>query len=75
MTGPKYLLVTKESATKIGLVAAADEDNVSLDANHSTLVKFESRHHQHYQIVKGRLIGIMAAGAEVISSRFLEDST
>ncbi|KAI1112399.1 hypothetical protein F5Y14DRAFT_442622 [Nemania sp. NC0429] len=70
VTGEIRLLVTKESATGTGLVAAADEDNVPLDADHSGLVKFESRHNQHYLIVKGRLSNIMARAPSVVDDRF-----
>ncbi|KAI3325775.1 hypothetical protein HD806DRAFT_456639 [Xylariaceae sp. AK1471] len=72
--GPKSLLVTKESATKIGLVAAAEEDNVSFDADHSALVKFESKDHEDYIIVKTRLCKLIEDSREVVANRFLEHS-
>jgi hypothetical protein len=73
-TGKMSLLVTKESATRTGLVAAADEDNIPLDTDHSGLVKYDSMNHQLYDVVKGRLAKIIDGAEEEVSRRFSEQS-
>ncbi|KAI1274336.1 hypothetical protein F5Y07DRAFT_390609 [Xylaria sp. FL0933] len=73
-TGKMSFLVTRESATKIGVVSAAQEDNVSLNTNHSELVKFESMYHQPYTIVLGRLQRIMDQAKDDVAQRFSEQS-
>lgn len=55
-------MVTRKSATSTGLTAVPDEDIVSLDADHSGLVKFESRSDESYVGVKER-IKILTSGA------------
>ncbi|KAJ2985996.1 hypothetical protein NUW58_g5244 [Xylaria curta] len=54
-SGDKILMVTQKSATSTGITAAADEDNVGLDVDHSGLVKFSSRNCDEYSIVRGRI--------------------
>ncbi|KAI8626567.1 ankyrin repeat-containing protein [Xylariaceae sp. FL1651] len=73
-TGEMSLLVTKESATKTGLVAAAEEDNIPLDTDHSGLVKYDSRNHELYKIVRGRLAKIIDEAKKEVAERFSEQS-
>lgn len=55
LVGPPCLLVTEESATSTGLVAKAEQDTVALNADHSGLVKYDSRIHGEYPRVMERL--------------------
>ncbi|KAI0455693.1 hypothetical protein F5B21DRAFT_178737 [Xylaria acuta] len=73
-TGEMSLLVTKESATKTGLVAAAEEDNIPLDTDHSGLVKYDSRNHELYMIVRRRLAKIIDEAKKEVAERFSEQS-
>ncbi|RYC65044.1 hypothetical protein CHU98_g1135 [Xylaria longipes] len=70
-TGKEVLLVTKESATKIGVVPAGKEDNIPFDADHSGLVKYD-RGHEHYEIVRGRLEEVIADAKTKVAQRFAE---
>ncbi|KAK2035755.1 hypothetical protein LZ31DRAFT_601892 [Colletotrichum somersetense] len=49
-TGQPSLLVTEKSATNTGLVVMADEDRIALAADHSGLVKYDSRNQGDYTI-------------------------
>jgi hypothetical protein len=72
-TGDPSLLVTEKSATSTGLVAAADEDNIPLNTDHSGLVKYSSRNQSDYIIVRERL-GRLANEAKLeVPKRFDED--
>ncbi|KAI0817884.1 hypothetical protein GGR55DRAFT_694079 [Xylaria sp. FL0064] len=73
-TSKMSFLVTRESATKIGVVSAAQEDNVPLHTNHSKLVKFESMYHQPYTIVLERLRRIVEKAVNDVARRFSEES-
>ncbi|KAI1839800.1 hypothetical protein JX266_013987, partial [Neoarthrinium moseri] len=59
-SGTKVFMVTEKSATSTGITAVADEDNVGLDADHSSLVKFDSRSCDSYLKVKGRISFLIA---------------
>ena len=65
-TGPKILMVTKKSATNIGVTGVSDDDIIPIDADHSKLVKFESRGQDAYIIVRERIKGFISS---VTSSR------
>ncbi|SPO05328.1 uncharacterized protein DNG_08015 [Cephalotrichum gorgonifer] len=69
-TGPPSLLVTEKSATNIGLVANADEDNIALNTDHSGLVKYESRGQVEYTIVRERLRWLIDKAKEKVPKRF-----
>ena len=73
-TGPKTLLVTHKSATSTGLTAVADEDNVSLDTDHSGLVKYDSRIRGVYPVVRQRLTAIVDQDVPRVARR-THDST
>lgn len=45
-------------------------DIVPLDADHSTMVKFDSRSDQSYQIVRDRILEFAKAAPKVITKRF-----
>ena len=68
-------MVTKKSATSTGLTAAADEINIPLDTDHSGLVKYESRSHEGYDVVRGRLETLVADAKRKVSRPFTESST
>ncbi|KAI1825244.1 hypothetical protein F4861DRAFT_538149 [Xylaria intraflava] len=53
-TGPEMLMVTEESATRIGLTKKS-EDNIAFDTDHSGLVKYSSRSHELYLVVAEQL--------------------
>ncbi|KAI1119812.1 hypothetical protein F5Y10DRAFT_150672 [Nemania abortiva] len=54
-TGKPSLLVTKESATKIGVVPAGREDNIPFNTDHSGLVKYRKGNSRDYDTVRSRL--------------------
>lgn len=54
-TGPKILLVTKQSATETGVGGILNRDVVLLKGDHSSIIKFESEKDDGYQIVVNRL--------------------
>lgn len=58
------LLVTEVSATTLGLGYPTQQYNIGLDADHSELVKYASRHNGDYIIVKDRLAEVMASVKE-----------
>jgi hypothetical protein len=60
-------MVTQKSATSTGLIAAADENNFSLNTDHSGLVKYESKIKYEYSVVKEKLnvLGAEANGRSV----------
>lgn len=62
-SGPAVLMVTKKSATSTGLTAVPDEDIIPLDADHSGLVKFESRRDDAYVVVKERIKSLVSGAA------------
>ncbi|KAI1330215.1 hypothetical protein F5Y16DRAFT_31561 [Xylariaceae sp. FL0255] len=62
-SGPHVLLVTKKSATSTGLTAVPDDDIIPLDADHSGLVKFESRRDDAYVVVKERIKNLVLGAA------------
>jgi len=63
-------MVTEQSATSTGLIAAADEDNIPLNLDHSGLVKYENRSQDEYSIVKTRLMTLVDEAIPSISKRF-----
>lgn len=73
-TDNKAFLVTQESATTIGVVSAAQEDNIPLHTDHSGLVKYDSMNGQPYTIVSGRLQRIIDKARDVVAERFFEES-
>ncbi|KAI3333095.1 hypothetical protein F4824DRAFT_491112 [Ustulina deusta] len=72
-TDNKAFLVTQESATTIGVVSAAQEDNIPLHTDHSGLVKYDSMNGQPYTIVSGRLQRIIDKARDVVAERFFEE--
>lgn len=56
-------MVTRKSATSTGLTAVPDEDIVSLDTDHSGLVKFESWRDDSYVVVKERIRSLTSGAA------------
>ncbi|WQF89374.1 hypothetical protein CDEST_14388 [Colletotrichum destructivum] len=62
-SGPPVLMVTRKSATSTGLTVVPDEDIVPLDADHSGLVKFESRRDDAYVVVKERINSLVSGAA------------
>ncbi|TDZ49766.1 hypothetical protein CTRI78_v007869 [Colletotrichum trifolii] len=62
-SGPPVLMVTRKSATSTGLTVVPDEDIVPLDADHSGLVKFESRRDDAYVVVKERINSLVFGAA------------
>ncbi|RYP39571.1 hypothetical protein DL767_002119 [Monosporascus sp. MG133] len=74
-TGPKVLMVTMKSATSTGLTAVLDEDNIGFDADHSGLVKYDSRNRGMYPIVRERLERIISEDVSRIAKRFQDNLT
>lgn len=72
MTGPKTLMVTRDSATSTGLTATSDEDNIALDTDHSGLVKYDSQSQGPYPIVKERLRNLIVEGITQVDKRFTD---
>ncbi|KAF2176608.1 hypothetical protein K469DRAFT_812982 [Zopfia rhizophila CBS 207.26] len=72
--GPKTFMVTQKSATSTGLTAVADENNISLNMDHSGLVKYESRTQEEYNIVKEKLKVLVAGAKHEVGRRFAENS-
>lgn len=68
-------MVTQKSATSTGLTAVAEENNISLNMDHSGLVKYESRTQEEYSIVKEKLKRLVAEAKQEVSRRFTENST
>jgi hypothetical protein len=64
------LLVTQKSAMSTGLTAVADKDNVSLDTDHSGLVKYESSISSIYLIMQQRLRVIIDKDVPCVARRF-----
>ncbi|EPS29040.1 hypothetical protein PDE_03987 [Penicillium oxalicum 114-2] len=73
-TGRPSLLVTEKSATSTGLVAVADEDNISLNTDHSGLVKYNSRNQGGYPIVRERLRRLVSQAKAEVAKRFAKHS-
>jgi hypothetical protein len=68
-------MVTEKSATSTGITAAADEDNIGLDVDHSGLVKFSARSQEPYRIVIGRITELASHGISEISRRFADSTS
>lgn len=60
--GEPRLLVTKESATKVGVTGTAVQDIIPFDADHSDLNKFESETNGRYGILRDRLSTMVEEG-------------
>ena len=73
--GPKILMVTERSATSTGLTAAAEEENISFNTDHSGLVKYESRNQLEYQIVQEKVKSLVARAKIEVHKRFAEDNS
>ena len=73
--GPKILMVTEKSATSAGLTAAAEEENISFNTDHSGFVNFESRSQLEYQIVKQKVKTLVASAKIEVHKRFVEDDS
>ncbi|KAA8908942.1 hypothetical protein FN846DRAFT_944125 [Sphaerosporella brunnea] len=72
--GEPVQMVTKDSATWASRTEALP-DQVPLEANHSTLVKFSDRHDNKYEVVLGRIREQVVEAAEVIKKRHGHAST
>ncbi|RBA17497.1 hypothetical protein FPRO05_11212 [Fusarium proliferatum] len=73
-TGRPSLLVTEKSTTSTGLVAVAEEDNIALNADHSRLVKYDSRNQGDYTIVRERLRRLVDEARLEVAKRFAENT-
>jgi hypothetical protein len=73
--GPKTFMVTQKSATSTGLTAAADENNIALNTDHSGLVKYESRTQDDYNVVKGKIKTLVAKAIREVDRHFADNST
>ena len=62
-------MVTRKSATSTGLTAVPDEDIIPLDADHSNLVKFESRRDDDYVVVKERIRSLVSGATSWAEDR------
>ncbi|KAK2035832.1 hypothetical protein LZ31DRAFT_431061, partial [Colletotrichum somersetense] len=71
-TGQPSLLVTEKSATNTGLVVMADEDRIALAADHSGLVKYDSRNQGDYTIVRERAKILVEEATVEVAKRFAE---
>ena len=71
-TGPKILIVTQKSVTSTGLTAAAEENNVSFNIDHSELVKYRNWGQKEYTIVQNKLRVVVAEAIREVSKRFTE---
>ncbi|KAJ5900022.1 hypothetical protein N7495_004766 [Penicillium taxi] len=69
-TGRPSLLVTEKSAISTGLY----EDKISLNTDHSGLVKYSSRNQADYLIVKERLQRLVRDAKVKVAERFAKDS-
>ncbi|KAK1589962.1 ankyrin repeat-containing protein, partial [Colletotrichum navitas] len=69
-SGRSSLLVTGDSATSTGLVAAADEDNIPLNTDHSGLVKFDNKIQGDYPIVRERIKKLCKEAKIEVARRF-----
>ncbi|KAF8243410.1 hypothetical protein K440DRAFT_637368 [Wilcoxina mikolae CBS 423.85] len=68
-TGPKQLLVTKDSATR-STRGGEFHHQLAIQADHLSMVKFGSPHSEDYQMVLGRLVTLMKEAPCVVSKRF-----
>ena len=69
------MMVTQKSATSTGLTAAADENNVPLNTDHSGLVKYNSRTQDDYSVVKGKIETLVANANREVGRRTADNST
>lgn len=65
-------MVTKESATSIGLTLSADESNIPFNKDHSDFVKYKGRSRDEYNIVKEKIEDFVAQAKKDTQRRFLE---
>ena len=68
-------MVTQKSATSTGLTATADENNFSLNTDHSGLVKYEDRNQTEYITVMEKLKTLVAEAKREVAERFVDNST
>ncbi|KND92361.1 Vegetative incompatibility protein HET-E-1 [Tolypocladium ophioglossoides CBS 100239] len=73
-SGRECLLVTEKSATSTGLALVSEEDNIALNADHSGLVKYESRGQGDYPVVRERLRRLIDEAKQEVAKRFAEHS-
>ncbi|TDZ14739.1 Protein SERAC1 [Colletotrichum orbiculare MAFF 240422] len=73
-TGGKVLMVTKKSATSTGVTGVSENDVIPLEADHSGLVKFESRGQDTYLVVRERIRCFAAAAKDGPKSYDAKDS-
>ncbi|ORY62117.1 uncharacterized protein BCR38DRAFT_347066 [Pseudomassariella vexata] len=74
-TGELILMVTRQSATSTGITAAADEDNIAFETDHSGLVKYDSRGIGSYPIVRNRIEKLVSEGSRRVAARFSDNLT
>ncbi|KAK2590746.1 hypothetical protein QQS21_011558 [Conoideocrella luteorostrata] len=68
-TGPSVMIVPHTSA----IYAGSNEkhfDQLSINANHSDIVKFSDQSDQNYSIIERKIKELVAAGLDVIEERF-----
>lgn len=64
------MMVTQKSATSIGLVASANEDNIPLESDHRDLVKYRSRRDPRYTVVQERIGRLVREAKGEVERRF-----
>ncbi|TDZ35774.1 Protein SERAC1 [Colletotrichum spinosum] len=64
-TGGKVLMVTKKSATSTGVTGVSENDVIPLEADHSGLVKFESRGQDTYLVMMQKTVEALSGTAPV----------
>ena len=69
-TGPPQLLVTRESATGAGSLSSDGPDDIPLNANHSDLVKYDSRNNASYTIVSSHLKRLVVDAKRDVPRKF-----
>lgn len=67
-TGPEVMMVTRDSA--IHPTPESQEDILSIDANHSEIVKFGNKACPDYNNIRSRIIRLVQAGQTIIKKRF-----
>lgn len=65
----------RSSTVQVSLTAVADENNISLNTDHSGLVKYEARTQDEYNIVKEKLKGLVIEAKLEVGRRFTRNST
>ncbi|VUC26118.1 unnamed protein product, partial [Clonostachys rosea] len=70
-TGPAIMMVEQASATHAG-PSEMTYDQISIDADHSGIVKFEDQSNPDYVIIASRLTQLVEKGPIIVKARFAE---